>query len=71
MLVDTSALLAILQSETEHPAYNRAIEPPETRALSIASFVELSMVLQCRCGPGGNTCGTSFSGNRPDVRRQT
>ncbi|WP_133513257.1 type II toxin-antitoxin system VapC family toxin [Candidatus Thiosymbion oneisti] len=53
MVIDTSALLAILQNEPERPAFNQAIESADTCALSTASFVELSMILQSRYGPDG------------------
>jgi ribonuclease VapC len=53
MVIDTSALLAILQNEPERSAYNRAIELADTRTLSTASFVELSMVIESRYGPEG------------------
>jgi len=53
MVIDTSALLAILQNELERPAFNQAIESADTRALSTASFVELSIIVQSRYGPDG------------------
>ena len=53
MVIDTSALLAILQNEPERSAYNRAIELADTSTLSTASFVELSMVIESRYGPEG------------------
>lgn len=53
MVIDTSALLAILQNEPERPTFNRAIESADTRALSAASFVELSIIIQSRYGPDG------------------
>ena len=53
MVIDTSALLAILQNEPERPAYNQTIELAERCALSTASFVELSMVIESRYGPEG------------------
>jgi len=40
MVIDTSALLAILQDEPERRALNQAIEAAETRSMSAASFVE-------------------------------
>jgi len=53
MVIDTSALLAILQNEPERSAFNQAIESADTRALSTANFVELSMIVQSRYGPDG------------------
>ena len=53
MVIDTSALLAILQDEPERRAYNEAIEEAASRNLSVASFVEVSMVIETRYGAEG------------------
>ncbi len=53
MVIDTSALLAILQNEPERRAFNEAIEAAETRLLSAASFVEISMIVESRYGADG------------------
>ena len=53
MVIDTSVLIAILQDEPERKQFNEAIDATETRALSVASFVEASMVLEARYGPDG------------------
>ena len=53
MVIDTSALVAILQDEPERSAFNEAIEAAERRAMSAASFVEASMVIEARYGPDG------------------
>jgi len=53
MVLDTSALLAILQDEPERPAFNRAIMAAEMRWLSVASFVETSIVIEVRYGADG------------------
>ena len=53
MVIDTSALIAILQDEPERRAFNEAIEAAERRAMSAASFVEASMVIEARYGPNG------------------
>jgi ribonuclease VapC len=50
MVLDTSALLAILQDEPERRAFNLAIEAADSRVLSTASFVEASAVLEVRYG---------------------
>jgi ribonuclease VapC len=50
MVLDTSALLAILQDEPERRAFNVAIEAADSRLLSTASFVEASVVLEVRYG---------------------
>lgn len=53
MVIDTSALLAILQDEPERRAFNEAIESAETRSISAATFVETSIVIESRYGAEG------------------
>ena len=53
MVIDTSALIAILQDEPERRAFNEAIEAAESCSLSTASFVESSMIIESRYGPDG------------------
>ena len=53
MVIDTSALIAILQDEPERRAFNEALEAAETCAMSTASFVETSMIIESRYGPDG------------------
>ena len=53
MVIDTSALIAVLQDEPERGAFNEAIEAAERCAMSTASFVEASMVIEARYGPDG------------------
>lgn len=53
MVIDTSALLAILQDEPERRAFNEAIEAADTRAMSVANFVEASIVIESRFGAEG------------------
>jgi hypothetical protein len=48
MVIDTSAVLAILQDEPERRAFNEAIEAADSRSLSVASFVEASIVIEAR-----------------------
>jgi ribonuclease VapC len=50
MVIDTSAILAILQGEPEARAFAEAIEAATTRSISAASLVEASMILQSRFG---------------------
>ena len=50
MVVDTSALLAILQNEPERRSFNEAIEAASTRLVSAATYVECSMILESRFG---------------------
>lgn len=53
MVLDTSAILAILQDEPERRRFNEAIEAAESRSLSTASFVACSMILESRYGADG------------------
>jgi ribonuclease VapC len=53
MVIDTSALLAILLDEPERRAFNEAIEAAETRVMSAATFVEVSIVIESRFGAEG------------------
>ncbi|MGB0723239.1 MAG: type II toxin-antitoxin system VapC family toxin [Gammaproteobacteria bacterium] len=53
MVIDTSALIAILQDEPERHRFNAAIEADGRCLLSAASFVELSMIVESRFGPDG------------------
>ena len=54
MVIDTSALLAILLDELERRGYNELIEVSGKRLLSAASLVEAGMVLEVR---GGEAAG--------------
>jgi ribonuclease VapC len=53
MVLDTSALLAVLQDEPERRSFNEAIEAADSAALSVASFVEASIVIEARHGADG------------------
>jgi ribonuclease VapC len=53
MVLDTSALLAILFDEPERRAFTEAIEAAERRLISAATFVESSMILESRHGAEG------------------
>ncbi len=53
MVIDTSALLAILQNEPERREFNEAIEEAASLMLSVANFVESSMVIETRYGIEG------------------
>lgn len=50
MVIDTSALLAILLGETEAPRFAKAIEDTSPRLLSAASLLEASMVIEAKKG---------------------
>jgi ribonuclease VapC len=51
MVIDTSALLAILLDEPERHAFNEALEAADRTLLSAASYVEASILLESRRGP--------------------
>lgn len=53
MIIDTSALLAILQNEPERRKFIEEIEDAESRLMSVANFVEVSIVIECRYGAEG------------------
>lgn len=53
MVIDTSALVAILQDQPERRAFNEAIEAAERCVMSVASFVEISIIVESRYGSGG------------------
>jgi ribonuclease VapC len=51
MVIDSSALLAILQDEPERRAMIEAIEGADRRCLSVVNLVEASIVIETRRGP--------------------
>jgi ribonuclease VapC len=53
MVIDTSALVAILTGEAEQRAFIEAIEVAESRRVSAATFVETSIVIESRYGAEG------------------
>jgi ribonuclease VapC len=53
MVLDTSALLAVLLNESEAPAFRLAIEADPVRLLSAANLVETSIVIEARVGEAG------------------
>jgi ribonuclease VapC len=53
MVIDTSALLAILQNEPERRAFNEEIQAAERRIISAATYIECSMILESRFGAEG------------------
>ena len=50
MVIDTSALVAILLNEPERRAFNELIEDADSLVLSAASLIETSIVLEARHG---------------------
>ena len=53
MVIDTSALVAILQDEPERRVFNETIEAAESRHVSAATLVETSIVIETRYGSEG------------------
>ncbi|MCU0305956.1 MAG: type II toxin-antitoxin system VapC family toxin [Thermoanaerobaculales bacterium] len=53
MVIDTSAVLAVLMDEAESEAIRVAIEGDPVRLMSTASFVEASIVVETRYGEAG------------------
>jgi ribonuclease VapC len=53
MVVDTSALAAILFREAERPVFRSLIAASEPRLLSAASLVETSIVMEAKLGSRG------------------
>lgn len=53
MVIDSSALLAVLLDEADAPAIARAIEAGSPRLLSAASLLETSIVIESRKGEAG------------------
>lgn len=53
MVIDTSALVAILTGEPEQACFIQAIERADMRLLSAASWVEISIVIESRYGAAG------------------
>jgi ribonuclease VapC len=53
MVIDTSALLSILQDDPERRSFNEAIEAAESRVMSVANYVEVSIVVESRHGAEG------------------
>ena len=53
MVIDTSALVAILRNEPERPMFIEAIEATDSRRMSTATFVEISMVIEAKRGAEG------------------
>jgi ribonuclease VapC len=53
MVIDSSAILAILKNESERRSFNEAIQSAELRLLYAASLLEISIVLEARLGANG------------------
>jgi ribonuclease VapC len=53
MVIDTSAVVAILRDEPERRPFNEAIEDSPDRQMSAATLLELSIVFEARHGADG------------------
>jgi ribonuclease VapC len=60
MILDTSALVAILYGEPEGPRFTQLIHDADTCRMSVANFVELSMVVESQLGPHGARQADAF-----------
>jgi len=60
MIIDTSALIAILRDEPEAEACARAIEDADRRRLSAANFVEAAVVIDASRDPVASGVLTIF-----------
>jgi ribonuclease VapC len=64
MILDSSALLAILYREEDGELYARAIGDADSCSISAATFVELCMVIESSSGDAGiRQCDVFFQGN--------
>lgn len=60
MILDTSAMVAILYREPEAPAFAQLIHDAEVCRISVASYVELSLVVESQLGPEGMRQAEAF-----------
>ena len=60
MIIDTSAMVAILYREIEAEAFAQLIHDAEICRISVANYVELSMVVENQLGPDGTRQAEAF-----------
>jgi ribonuclease VapC len=60
MIIDTSAMVAILYGEPEAAAFTRLIHDSAPSRISVASYLELSMVIEKQLGPEGMRQADAF-----------
>ena len=53
MVIDTSVLVAILTGEPERRSFIEALEAADSAVMSVASFVEISILMEARHGADG------------------
>ena len=60
MILDTSALVAILYREPEAAAFTQLIHDVDVCRMSVANYVELAMVVESQLGPTGMQQAQTF-----------
>jgi ribonuclease VapC len=60
MILDTSAMVAILYREPEADAFVQLVHDADACRISVASYVELSMVIENQLGPRGMRQAEAF-----------
>lgn len=60
MILDTSAMVAILYREPEAAAFAQLIHDADTCRISVANYVELSIVIEKQLGPVGMQQADAF-----------
>ena len=60
MILDTSAILAVLFAEKDAEVYARAISDADVCRISAATFVEVSVVVESQTGDAGSRQWDSF-----------
>src|SRR5277367_6164917 len=60
MILDTSAMMAILYREPEASAFAQLIHDADLCRISVATYVELSMVIENQLGPEGMRQAEAF-----------
>ena len=60
MIVDTSAMVAILYREPEAAAFSQRIHDADSCRISVASWLELAMVVESQLGPDGMRQAEAF-----------
>lgn len=53
MIIDTSAIIAILNDESERQVFNETIEQADSRLMSVGTFIEASIVIESSRGYDG------------------
>ncbi len=66
MVIDTSAIVAILHGEPERRAFIERIETADARRMSVATWVELTIVIEAKYGSPGTRDLDRFT-SRADI----